>query len=436
MATVNYKINKNAVKDPTKVYVRFKDMGIDIETPTSITVNKKHWSDTKQKVKSTSNYDGYRDDANNLLDELKAKIFSQFNLDQHKGKNFNTQWLKDLILVFNNKHTSTSTDKEIFLTPFGDFYAEQSKERINPKTGKKLNNRTYQDYQNSVNKLKDYEVTRGAKIRLDEVSLVFHKHFTNYLRTSQKLGENTIGGVIDNTKAIMKEAERYGYKVCSDYKSKGFNSPSAKTTDIYFNENEIDKIKNYDFEIDGYLDNSRDWLIIGLWTGLRISDFLQLKTEDYSDGFIQNNNFKTGIPVIIPIHPHVQNILNKRDGNLPRAISDQNFNIFIKTVTKEVGITEMIEGSKMKTILKEDGTKVSRKVRDKYPKHELVTSHICRRSFATNLYGKIDSLTIMKITGHTTEKQFLDYVKITPIEYAIRLKQLWSKIYEKQNPAN
>ena len=38
-----------------------------------------------------------------------------------------------------------------------------------------------------------------------------------------------------------------------------------------------------------------------------------------------------------------------------------------------------------------------------YKKHELVSSHICRRSFATNLYGKIDTLTIMKITGHKTE---------------------------------
>ena len=430
MATVNYKINNNAVNDPTKIYVRFKDMAIDIETPINLTVYKKHWSAAKQKVKHTSDSDEYRDEVNTQLDDLKAKIFSQYNIDQHKGKAIGTQWLKDLILLFHNKHTSTSTDKEIFLTSFGDFYAEQSKERINPKTGKKLNNRTYQDYQNSVNKLKDYEVTIGAKIRMDEVNLVFHKHFMDYLRKSQKLGENTIGGIIDNIKAIIKEADRYGYKVSSDYKSKGFNSPSAKTTDIYFNEHEIDTIKNHDFVIDGYLDNARDWLIIGLWTGLRISDFLKLKKEDYNDGFIQNNNFKTGIPVIIPIHPHVEQILNKRGGNLPRAISDQKFNTFIKQVAKDVGITEVIEGSKMIKVVKDDKTKVSRKVRDKYPKHELVTSHICRRSFATNLYGKIDTLTIMKITGHTTEKQFLDYVKITPIEYAVRLKQLWSKIHE------
>lgn len=57
-----------------------------------------------------------------------------------------------------------------------------------------------------------------------------------------------------------------------------------------------------------------------------------------------------------------------------------------------------------------------------YKKHELVRSHICKRSFATNLYGKIDTLTIMKITGHKTEAQFLSYIKITPKEYAEKLK--------------
>ncbi len=63
-----------------------------------------------------------------------------------------------------------------------------------------------------------------------------------------------------------------------------------------------------------------------------------------------------------------------------------------------------------------------------YPKHELVSSHICRRTFATLLYGKIDTLTIMKITGHQTERQFLGYIKITPKEYAENLKAYWKSL--------
>lgn len=63
-----------------------------------------------------------------------------------------------------------------------------------------------------------------------------------------------------------------------------------------------------------------------------------------------------------------------------------------------------------------------------YPKYELVSSHICRRTFATLLYGKIDTLTIMKITGHQTERQFLGYIKITPKEYAEKLKEHWKSL--------
>jgi integrase len=115
----------------------------------------------------------------------------------------------------------------------------------------------------------------------------------------------------------------------------------------------------------------------------------------------------------------------------PRKISDQRFNDYIKKVCKEVGIKKIVEGSRMIGIsVKNENEKekiIHRKKLGKYPKYELVSSHVCRRSFATNLYGKIDTLTIMKITGHKTEKQFLDYIKITPKEYAEKLKEYWNK---------
>ena len=34
-------------------------------------------------------------------------------------------------------------------------------------------------------------------------------------------------------------------------------------------------------------------------------------------------------------------------------------------------------------------------------------------------------MTIMAITGHTTEAQFLKYIKITPKEHAEKLKEYW-----------
>jgi len=155
-------------------------------------------------------------------------------------------------------------------------------------------------------------------------------------------------------------------------------------------------------------------------------------SKDYLvDGFIYKQTLKTDYPVIIPIHDQVKAILEKRNGEFPRQISDQKFNDYIKIICEKIGLNEIVDGAKITEMkIKENGktVKIHRKNFGKFPKHELVSSHICRRSFATNLYGKIDTLTIMKITGHKTESQFLAYIKITPREYAEKLKAYWKGV--------
>lgn len=44
------------------------------------------------------------------------------------------------------------------------------------------------------------------------------------------------------------------------------------------------------------------------------------------------------------------------------------------------------------------------------PKYEFVTSHIMRRSFASNYYGKIETPLPMNITGYSKESTFLTYI--------------------------
>ena len=48
-----------------------------------------------------------------------------------------------------------------------------------------------------------------------------------------------------------------------------------------------------------------------------------------------------------------------------------------------------------------------------------------RRTFATNLYGKLPTMVIMAITGHTTEKSFLTYIKKPQRDFAERLKEYY-----------
>lgn len=225
-----------------------------------------------------------------------------------------------------------------------------------------------------------------------------------------------------------------GLPINPQYRHSEFSSISNTTKDVYLTEEEINKVYNHDFSDSERLDNTRDNFIFGLRTGLRISDFLSLEKFNFVDGFIEIVTKKTAHPVVIPMHWQIKNILEKRNGELPKQISDAKFNEYVKDVCKAVKLEEMIEGAKMVVKTEEDkffpdisiiSKNKSRKVYSSYPKHELISSHTCRRSFASNLYGQLPNVTIMAITGHKTEAQFLKYIKITPREHAQTLKKLW-----------
>lgn len=61
-------------------------------------------------------------------------------------------------------------------------------------------------------------------------------------------------------------------------------------------------------------------------------------------------------------------------------------------------------------------------------KYELISTHTARRSFATNLFkAGFPAISIMKITGHKTEKAFMRYIKITEEQNAELLGEFWNK---------
>lgn len=128
---------------------------------------------------------------------------------------------------------------------------------------------------------------------------------------------------------------------------------------------------------------------------------------------------KTGHPVMIPLHPVVERIMKKYDYQLPKLISNQKFNEYLKDVVKDekLNLTETIEKS-----ITRGGVKQT----TQYKKWELVKSHTARRSFATNLYLRhVPTITIMAVTGHKTEKSFLKYIKVTPTEHAEMIRGVW-----------
>ena len=171
----------------------------------------------------------------------------------------------------------------------------------------------------------------------------------------------------------------------------------------------------------------RDLFVFGCYVGLRYQDYSTIKPgniieiEDEDKGveyFLKVNTQKSGELVYIPCDPIVLEIFAKYGNNtnkLPRSISNQNFNDYIKEACKEAGFTD--KGR----LLEEPDTET----------WELVSSHTARRSFATNYYlAGFPTIDLMKITGHRTEKAFLTYIRVSKLDAAKRLSQHMKQRWE------
>jgi len=220
---------------------------------------------------------------------------------------------------------------------------------------------------------------------------------------------------------FCREAKTLGYKTNPEFEHRSFTAKREKTIDVYLNESEIDKIFNHNFCDNQLYQNTRQLMIIGLWTALRISDLKRIHDFNLLEDRIEIlDSDKTGGSFSIPLHKQVKEVLEENGGKLPEIIRDSKFNKLMKEVCKEVGITQVVMGKKYNPESK-------RKEKGYYPKYELVSSHTFRRSFASNLYGKIPNQVIMAATNHMEEAQFKKYVKITQEEYFDELKELWEK---------
>lgn len=204
---------------------------------------------------------------------------------------------------------------------------------------------------------------------------------------------------------FCNEVKIKGYKYNPEYESRRFYVKRGKIIDTYLNKEEITKI--YELEIDDKRQEKiRDLFIVGLWTGLRVSDFSELERLKISgNNILISATDKTNAPVKIPIHHHIKNILNRRKGKLPSfnltpKSLENLFNKEVKKICKNAGITQEIIGD-----LRDKET--NRDVRGIYPKFKLISSHTCRRSFVTNHLGVLPDKAIMTITTHSSIERTL-----------------------------
>jgi integrase len=203
---------------------------------------------------------------------------------------------------------------------------------------------------------------------------------------------------------MIKKAGTYGYAIDPTY-DEYVDIEDEDIFSVYLSLNEITRIY-YFLGLTKKQEKIRDLFVVGCLTALRYSDYSTLTKQNFNNDFIIKITKKTNKKVIIPIHDYVREIYKKYNGEITLELSLQHFNRYIKMITKRIGLNDQITFSYTK------GGEIKTETKEKW---ELISSHTARRSAATNMYltGRFKTFEIMKITGHTTEKSFFRYIKIT-----------------------
>lgn len=396
--------DKNSTK-PTAIqcHIRFERHRIVLATGEKIRVGE--WDFEKQRAINSKKYP-HNTDLNLWLDKLHNDITLVFREINFEKKALSKE---QIIRRINQKLYNKSSNKIPPLFEFIEQYIQESH-----KTKSKA---TVQTYITTFKHLQSYSKLNSLELDYSDINLSFYNNFLAYLTHDASLSKNTVGKHIQVFKTFMNEATERGFNKQLDFRARKFKRLAEPVESIYLNEEELNAIWKLDLSEQPGLERVRDLFIIGCWSGLRYSDFIRIKPENIikenGSSYIQILTQKTSQVVVIPLKPIVKEILAKYDGFIPKPLSNQKMNKYLKVIGEMAGINQMIQIER---------TKGGVKATELIPKYELIRTHTCRKSFATNAFrAGLPTLSIMKITGHKSEAIFYRYVRISEMENAEKL---------------
>jgi hypothetical protein len=408
MATTNflYRSNKENANLVLRLLYRYNGKDYVIGAKTKIEVSKSYWKNNHKSNSRDISIKNQQTEIKNKINELDRYVIKAFN-SVSKDK-VDKEWLNSIVFDYYNPINENEVDVPKDLINFIDFYINRRKDDVESATITK--------YNVIKHKMMRLQSSRNKAIFIKEINEDFKLEFQDYYK-KEKYSQNTASRELDIIKTICYYAESVGVEVSPQLKR--IKIKKIIVEKIYLNDEELQKIESLK-DLPIRLENARDWLVISCHLGQRVSDFLKFDKGMIKYGEDKNGNKRSFIEFVqkktkklmtIPIFPKVEEYLNKRDGDFPYKISDQKYNEYIKEVCKIAGLNEQIYGKKQLNVSNNNGEKKIRGVYDEYPKYELVTSHIGRRSFATNYYYNNKPIRLLKfMTGHSTEEAFLNYI--------------------------
>jgi integrase len=407
---------KNDTDSQATIYFRLRDKNKDFKSASELVINPNHWSQEKQ---------GYKDRVALISDDEKMKLKNDIQnivsvITQDYSEDANAEWLSEQIDKYHHPDkykTQEQIESETKLTfeqLLEEFLLKHKLSEVRKKNFRVIKRALlrYELYVRATKRGQKSFILDIDNVTPDTLSDMWdffeneHKYFESYpsiyeqipeKRTPKPRGKNTL---IDCFCRI-----RTFFLWCYD-KKRTQNRPFDQFridectygTPIYITLEERDKLLDKDLSEYKQVEIQRDIFVFQSLIGCRIGDLYRMTKRNIIDDAIEYIPRKTkdGNPVTVrvPLNDKAKTILEKYkdytgDKILP-FISEQKYNDAIKRAFKLAEINRIV------TILDSLTNEEVKK-----PLHEVVSSHMARRTFIGNIYKKVkDPNLIGALSGH------------------------------------
>jgi len=388
---------------------------------TGYRINKDNFNaDTQQIKKNSSGKEGKRivqyNIINDRLKKIKAELEIFFQKTNKASKNDIVKLLDDAC----KKAVTENTQEEDlgFFTLFEKYLKVSELSKVRKK-----------NINSTLNHWRRFESSRKIKIRIDNVSVDLLRDFEKYLReesTRPKAwnkdeqipspkGVNSIHTIMVMTRAFfnfaIKELKQKQVSINYPFGPEGYEVPSeVYGNPIYITKEERNTL--FDAKLSSErLKRVRDIFAFQCLIGVRVGDLCKLTKLNIQDNVLSYIPRKTkdGKPVTVnvPLSKNALEILSRYDlpdGRLLPFITDQRYNDYLKEVFREVGLTRTVTRINPTTGEPEQISLA-----------DIASSHMARRTFIGNLYGKVDTGIISSMSGHAEgSRSFTRYRVASP----------------------
>jgi len=308
-------------------------------------------------------------------------------------------------LVPNHSLSQPNKIQHTLVDSIGHYISQTSLKRVKGFGTVGLSENTIRTYRSLKRTILMFQEHLGYEILTNKVDKDLVEQLIQWLKWDMGYGDNYAGQIIKLLKIVLKDVEKSGIEIHPYIRYiESFKQKSADRIIHTLSFDEIRQIKELT-NLPKELENSRKWFLIGLCCGQRVSDVLALKPKQIrinSYGlYIDYVQQKTEKPVTVGVVD--RDVIQILTESFPRPVLAPVFNQHIKEICKLAGINQSLQGYVT-------NPKTNRRMKTIAPKYKFVSTHIMRRSFATNYFGKIETPILMHITGHTKESTFLNYI--------------------------